>query len=327
MLFFNEKAENEVKAESQIDISVLEEERTGRIYQTILVAVSILAGIKNWGIILFLKVFWSRKTPLKKIAWNLGRSDGHKSSMFMDGFSSYNHQAKYGAAGWRSLKLFYNYEQLEKELCPNLEGLLTRHWMGKMENRKAVTNRLKMVIQHLISAFQEFEEEAEIRILSLASGSAQAVIEAMKRCPHLKIRAILIDLDVGALAEAKSQAREAGLLDRFKFVQGTTTKMEEVAADFQPHIVEMVGFLDYRPKGKAIELLQRIKAILPEGGIFLTANIADNKEKIFLDFVLLWPMIYRTEEELEDILASSGFLEFSLKFEPMGIHGIVYARA
>jgi len=104
--------------------------------------------------------------------------------------------------------------------------------------------------------------------------------------------------------------------------------MERAAAAFKPHIIEMVGFLDYRPRNKAIGLIKRIRACLPDGGAFLTCNIRKNREKIFLDWILLWPMIYRSEEEFAELLLGGGFSpdKIQLIYEPFKIHGIAVCR-
>ena len=267
--------------------------------------------------------------PLGKILWEMGRDSNHVSSFFFDRFSRYNHQVKYGAASWRALDIFYNYhEQVAPQLKGALEGILTSHWLEKSENGQALTNRLKLVVEFLSRAFDEYRGEKEIRLLSIASGSAQAVIKAMKKEPHLNVRAVLIDMDETAIAEAKRLTREAGLADRFSFVCDSTQALEKVATDFGPHIIEMVGFLDYRPHRKAVELVSRIREHLPEGGIFMTCNIRRNREKIFPDWVLLWPMIYRTEREFADILVHGGFLpdKIDLVYEPHRIHGIAVCR-
>lgn len=228
----------------------------------------------------------------------MGRDTKHVSSLFVDRFSRYNHQAKYGAAGWRSLDLFYNYhEKVKPRLGRNIEGWITRHWIEKIENRQAVTNRLKIAIDLLTSSFEEFAREREIRLVSVASGSAQAVLDAMKRRPDLNVKVLLIDSDESALNEARTLVRESDLESRFSYILDTTKALEKGCRRFKPHIIEMIGFLDYRPRQKAIALIDRIREQLPEGGVFLTCNIHPNREKIFLDWVLLWPMIYRTDAE------------------------------
>lgn len=261
--------------------------------------------------------------------WRLGRDPKHVSSIFFDRFSHYNHQAKYGAAGWRSLDLFYNYHtKVKPKLQRDFEGWITSLWSERLENRQAVANRLKIAVDLLSQSLAEFAGEPEIRLLSIASGSAQAVVEAMKRRPELNIKVLLIDFDKSALEEARRLVGESGLADRFSYQADTTKALEAAGRDFKPHIIEMIGFLDYRPRQKAITLIHRIKEQLPPGGVFLTCNIHPNREKIFLDWVLLWPMIYRTDKEFADVVVEGGFAPDKVRivYEPFRIHGIAVCK-
>lgn len=298
-------------------------------YIGILWLVSIWAMISNFARAILSKISRKRKGSLPRILWEMGRDKEHISSFFVDRFSRFNHQAKWGAAGWRSLELFYNYhKRIKPQLNGNLEGFLTRYWIEKMENRQAVTNRLKLVIRLLSEAFLKFINEPEIRIISLASGSAQAVIEAMQKNPNLNIKALLIDVDSTAIEESKRLVELAGLKERFSFINNSAAILESICADFKPHIIEMVGFLDYRPDKKAVKLISRINNVLVEGGIFLTCNIRKNHEKVFLNWVLLWPMIYRDEKQLANLLVGGGFSPDNIQiiYEPFRIHGIGVCR-
>jgi SAM-dependent methyltransferase len=290
---------------------------------------STLAMVTNLSQAIIRKIISRNNHRLGEILWEMGRDSNHVSSFLVDRFSKYNHQSKCGAAGWQSLDLFYNYyEKIKPKLNGDFEGWITRQWIEKCENRQAVTNRLKIVVDLLAKAFLEFNSESEIRILSIASGSAQAVIEAMKRCPGLNIKVFLIDFDAGAIEEAKRLAASAGLENRISFICDTTRALEKAGSEFKPHIIQMVGFLDYRPRSKAIQLINRIRLHLPEGGIFITCNIRKNREKIFLDWILLWPMIYRDEEEFAELLVNGGFHpgKVHIIYEPFKIHGIAVCR-
>jgi hypothetical protein len=70
----------------------------------------------------------------------------------------------------------------------DFEGAITRWWIGQMENRQAVTSRKKIVIALLIKAIRRFAHEPEVEILSVASGSAQAVVEAILPCPDIRVK-------------------------------------------------------------------------------------------------------------------------------------------
>jgi len=91
----------------------------------------------------------------------------------------------------------------------------------------------------------------------------------------------------------------------------------------------MVGFLDYRPRDKAIVLVSRIKKLLPQGGIFLTCNIQTNPERPLVDYCLMWPMIYRNPKQFAEILIEAGFNPQSVRiiYEPFKIHGLAICQA
>ena len=86
---------------------------------------------------------------------------------------------------------------------------------------------------------------------------------------------------------------------------------------------------DYIPEEKAVRLINFIKKFLPAGGYFLTGNIKWNREKIILDWVFLWPMIYRNERQLGGILARSGFPpdKINIFYEPFQIHAVSVCMA
>jgi ubiquinone/menaquinone biosynthesis C-methylase UbiE len=278
---------------------------------------------------LLVKMFSKQKVPLRQILWNMGRDPNHFSCFFGDRFSRYNHAAKVHAASWHALDLFYNYHQAVKpQLGRNIEGWLTRHWMEKLQNRQAVANRLKIVIRILSEAFDEFVKEPEIRLLSIASGSAQAIVEAIKKCKQINVRVVLLDSDPSAIDQAKKIVNDAKIDPNFNFVCDKTTVLEAVCADFRPHIIEMVGFLDYRPKKQAIKLIKRVMDCLSEQGVFITCNINKNLEKPLLDWVLLWPMFYRNQNEFSELLVNGGFSpgKIHLIYEPFRIHGIAICR-
>lgn len=197
-----------------------------------------------------------------------------------------------------------------------------------MENRQAVTNRLKVAIELIANSLQEHAAEAEIRLLSIASGSAQAVVEAMKMHPELNVKVLLIDFDESALREARKLVKESGLESRFSYLVDTTKALEKAGESFKPHIIEMIGFLDYRPRQKAISLIDRIRRQLLQSGVFLTCNIHYNREKIFLDWILLWPMIYRTDVEFAELVVEGGFApeKVQIVYEPFKIHGIAVCK-
>jgi hypothetical protein len=293
-------------------------------FMTILWTVSVIAMMTNITIITAIwiwKALIGKRTHWKKVLWDVGRSSWHRSSPFVDWFSKPNHDAKVFGSGCVALDIFYNFHtKILPKLKNNPEGWLTKFWIGGMENRQAVTNRRKIVSKLLVEAFHKFAGEGEIRMVSVASGSAQAVVDAFLAVPYLNIKARLLDIDDDAIKASRERIREAGLQDRIEVFKGRTSDLEKICEGFQPHIVEIVGFIDYRNDKGAIRLFKRIRKVLAPKGVMLTCNITPNREKIFLDWNLLWPMIYRTPERLRNILLDAGFEGTKLLSCPFRIH-------
>jgi len=232
---------------------------------------------------------------------------------------------KEGAASWQALDIIYNYEP-RKEL--GIRARVSDFWIG-MINAQAVRNRLRLVKRELAKAIREIAKtESEVRVFSIASGSAQAVLETMIKVMEegIKVKALFLDSDPEAIKYSHAMAKKYGLEDQISFVVSRTSKLVVIAQEFKPHIVEMVGFLDYRPLEQAIKLVKRIYSILPDGGKFLTANMHANSERFFMKWVIDWSMIYRRPQHLARILYDGGFNgifgseKIRIIFEPLKLH-------
>ncbi len=263
---------------------------------------------------------------IKKMLYKMGRDPEYISSPHFDGASELCHRVKVGAAGFEALDIFYNWENKYK---PNLgdgaDSEVARLWIGGMENRQAVTNRKKIVVQELVRAISIVEDDV-VRIFSLAGGDAQVIIEAIKHAGR-KVEVILIDPNREALASAKQRAKDAGLEDSFIIKRGLASTARKIVAKFKPHIFDVVGLMDYLSDDKVTRIVSMAKETLQPGGVFLTCNIVDNKEREFLENVILWDMTYRDPKELGKLIVCGGFNEDDAKtiIEPFGIHAIVIA--
>jgi len=248
--------------------------------------------------------------------------------LFVDGLCYTCRQIKENATNWRALDIIYNYDNSKNK---DKENFLTRFWMGNVFNVKAVRNRLKLIKDKLRNSINDLVSEGkEVRTLSIACGSAQGLIDIISEFNKkgIFIKALLVDLDPTAIEYAKNLSLKAGVINQIKFINASAHDLEEVVGDFKPNIIEMVGFLEYRPKEKAINLIKRIYSILEPGGTFFTSNVKNNIERPFLDYVIDWPMVYRTPKEFNDVLVEGGFPldECSIIYEPLKVHGVAICK-
>ena len=260
-----------------------------------------------------------RKKPLDKFAGSLSLLE----------FSPTMRGIRNGSASWKALHIIYNWYG-HFGIKPNLPRDPFAWFWIKMLNAQAVRNRLRIIVTELKEAIRAASEsDQEVRIFSIASGSAQSLFMAIKALEkeglRKKVSLLLLDLDQTALDHSFMLADRFGFpRSRIISVTGSTSSVEETINinGFTPHIVEMAGFLDYRPDEKAVVLISRIHDLLPPKGLFITCQIHPNLERHFLRWVLCWPMLYRTKDNFLRLIQESAGWSIRRITEPHGIHTV-----
>ncbi len=243
---------------------------------------------------------------------------------FFDGISSLCKLVKDNATNWRALDFTYNHHSSEKKIDNRVYDFYWRN----LRSSRGLRNRLKIVKFLINKNIEEIaKRKKNIKIVSIASGSAQGVIEcaSMAREKEINVIILLIDLDQTALDHAKKLAKINQLEGQIEFFCEKASVVSRVCNEFKPDIIEMVGFLEYRPKEKAIKLVKSIYDGINVGGTFITSQVCDGIDRLFMDGVLNWPMIYRDPEDSLAILLAAGFNQDNCSFfwEPLKIHYIM----
>jgi len=261
---------------------------------------------------------------VKKSILRLAAIDPKINCWIVDGLSVNSRRVKEGSARWLALDTCYNFVSGTGRNA--FVRKIDDFWM-RVRNAQAVRNRLKIVKRELslaIQAVSQTNADDCIRILSLAAGAAQGVIETAAQLKQRGIRCevLLVDSDPAALRYALKLAGEHGVADSVTVREGNVLFFEREIGEFRPDIIEMIGLIDYLRDKILISLLKKIKRHLKTGGIFLTGHIHPNPESYFIRHAVNWDMIYRTQEQLEDLLVDGGFLGAKLYTEPHGIHSV-----
>jgi len=210
------------------------------------------------------------------------------------------------------------------------KGLAEYFWF-KLGNPRAVRNRLKLVKKTLKEAIIDLvknQKIKEISILSLGCGSARAVIETLHEIKKLGLNlgdfdVKLLDKDPEALTLSKVLISNHDLKEcSFSFALDKIRNFNSYLNGINPNIIEMVGVLDYLGEEKAVEIFKKIHENLAIGGYFITANIKENRETLFVSKVIKWHMIYREPQNLIGILLAAGFKCDNIKIiqEPLKTH-------
>ena len=231
----------------------------------------------------------------------------------------------------KALEVLYGYSSSAKSRAKPVQRFFRSIWLNT-NNSKAVRNRLKLVRRELKSELSRLAaEKKEIKMLSIASGSAHAVMESTAEISagNTSVSVTFVDKNPSAIAHSKEISKDHPHRQSFRWVEGSATEFFDLHAKGETfNVVEIVGLIDYFDDEKAVRMFSRIYKALDPGGMLITANISDNKERPFITKAVGWNMIYRSADELVRVLKSSGFEEgkMSVYYEPQGIHCVVIAR-
>lgn len=202
-----------------------------------------------------------------------------------------------------------------------------------LENTKGVRNRLKFVKREISNHLKQISKiDKEINIISIASGSSRAVVEVVQNEEYLrdtKLSLTFLDKSEHAIDYSKNLSTKISHLPiKLEWIHGTVGSFLSNPPEKKFDIVEIVGLLDYFDDKKTEEVFRGIYNILQDGGILITANICHNKEEKFVTKIIDWPMIYRSPDELANLVYAGGFDYNKMKvfYEPLKIHGIVVAK-
>ena len=280
-----------------------------------------------WPYVMSLPFMWfiTISVMIKKGIYKLlGLGAPKINSIFFDGLGLESRKVKEYATTWRAMEIVYNHPYPNKF---TLGGLLDDfYWYGL--NCQGLRNRLKLIKDELRKAILAVENGEEIKLISIACGSAESVLEVMAefKAKNKTIKALLVDIDEEALERARKVAEYYGLENQIEVRRGSTYDIIEISKGFKPQIIEMMGFLDYIKDEDAISLIGKIRESLEPNGYLITCNICPNIEQHFLKWVINWPMVYRSPEKFDTVASKAGFKDYRLIYEPLKIHGLLVAK-
>jgi len=229
-----------------------------------------------------------------------------------------------GIASHRALEVMYTYPERKES---GTTSIFDDFWENILFNARSIRARLRLVEEELGKAIHSRNKDP-VNIVSLGSGSARAVIETLQKLNGSpRVEAWLIDMSRRSLEYSKKLAGENGIASQMKWFRDYAQNIDRHCKKWTPDIVEMVGLLDYYPEEQAIDLIAKIYDRLNPGGYLITCNIRSNFERPFVTKGIGWQLIYRSPDELAEIVVKGGFNpeRMRLVYEPYRIHGLVIA--
>jgi CRP-like cAMP-binding protein/SAM-dependent methyltransferase len=176
---------------------------------------------------------------------------------------------------------------------------------------RALRSRRSLLAGEILSTV-EARPEGLTRILCLASGPATEIFDAFSSLDDKRrLKATLMDIDLQALAFVDEMRSKEKLANQISLVNENLIALflGRVKTAIEPQdLVYSMGLIDYLNDKLVGKLLHYAYDSLAPGGRVILGNFhPKNPAKEFMDFVLEWRLIHRTEEDMNRLFQSSPF--------------------
>lgn len=189
----------------------------------------------------------------------------------------------------------------------------------------AVKNR-RNLLHNVITETISSNDGQATNITSFASGPAQELFDTSEKLHHEKVNANLIDIDIQALAHVEKKLNDSPQKINFNLYQNNLIHLalgrRKINLPGQD-LVYSIGLIDYFDDKLVIKLINYAHALLKDGGQLVLGNFhTNNPMKAFMDHVLEWKLIHRSEEDMDRLFEASNFGKpcSEIRFEDEGIN-------
>ena len=194
----------------------------------------------------------------------------------------------------------------------NLGLLIDAHCL-QCPPARAVRGRRKM-LAGLLSRYAEplIAEGRRVRIMNLACGSNRELFDFLAGCSDTSlVEATCIDADRDALEFTNREVNNFPHEATIRFMQDNVVKwsLGRVRHEFSiQDIIYSAGLTDYLDARLFLALVNRIYEHLRPGGTAIICNFApSNPHRAWVDHILQWKLIYRTEDDMRELFDKSRF--------------------
>ena len=191
---------------------------------------------------------------------------------------------------------------------------------------KAVRNRRGLLAEEILKCVGE-NEGSSTRIASLACGPAEEVFDVVERLDDpSQVLATLIDIDMQALAFVSERVEKLHLRKNLKPTWGNLIYLATGRQQLdlvEQDLVYSIGLIDYFADEFVIPLMDYVHKVLRPGGKLILGNFhPSNQVRAFMDHILEWKLIHRTEEDMNRLFSQSSFRKpcTYIRFEEEGVN-------
>jgi extracellular factor (EF) 3-hydroxypalmitic acid methyl ester biosynthesis protein len=211
-------------------------------------------------------------------------------------------------------------------------GPLIDRWTLELPAAQAVKNRRSLLARAIREVAANWPAAEPVRVTSLASGPAREFFDVLTESDAPNVIATCVDIDHEALAYASGIAKELGPLSHFTFAQDNVVRLTQGrghTALGPQALIYSVGLTDYLQDAFVVNLIDWAHEMLLPGGTLIVGNVVpSNPTRAFMDHILEWVLIHRSEEQLGELFARSRFgaTPVSFQTEPSGVDLFAFCR-
>ncbi len=215
-------------------------------------------------------------------------------------------------------------EFLYDENGSRLPSPIDRYFLQAKAGR-AVKARLAAIEKELLKIIEEYRRKKDdVLIGNLGSGPGRDVINTLYHYRNiLHVKAVHIDKDGKALERGKRMAIAKGVDHLIEFVETDFLKYRP-AKKFD--IVLLIGVLCPLEIKTCITYLRAIRRLLAENGCLIAGNASKKmlEEDPFtchiMEWTANWKLVYKDEEEMEQIYRGAGYVWKGCFLDSYGFH-------
>jgi hypothetical protein len=188
----------------------------------------------------------------------------------------------------------------------------------------ALRNRRRLVAR-LVARLLDRAGHDPAHMLCLGAGPGLAELDGMQGAGR-RSEATLVDLNNDAFEYGLDQARQRGLADRVRYLQGDVRDIHQML-DKPVDLVTMIGICEYIEDEQLVSILQAASKEMAPGTAILFNSLAPRHgTDRFFRRVFGLHMRHRSPEQLAALFEPAGFGEYIPFPEPLGVYTVVIGR-
>lgn len=191
---------------------------------------------------------------------------------------------------------------------------------------RAVRNRRALLADEIVATVKS-KPAGPVNVMCMASGPATEVFDAFARLEdRSRLRVTLMDIDMQSLAYVDEIRSKQKLTSNITLVNENLIALylgRSKTTVAPQDLIYSIGLIDYLNDKLVNKVLAYAYENLVPGGRVILGNFHPrNPAKEFMDYVLEWNLIHRTEEDMNRLFRNSVFGKpcSRIRFEALGIN-------